>query len=131
MDTNIIGRLKIHGEPEKNKTSINRIVVLDLTPETKGNAYGIGLSDFTTRTLVDKIDYNVTYTNAITSTFTERVKIPIIAKDEDEAFEMAIKACGIQEINNIRAIRIKNTLELDEIWVSPAVYREIKLKNGE
>ncbi len=119
MDTNIIGRLKIHGEPEKNKTSINRIVVLDLTPETKGNAYGIGLSDFTTRTLVDKIDYNVTYTNAI------------IAKDEDEAFEMAIKACGIQEINNIRAIKIKNTLELDEICVSPAVYREIKLKNGE
>ena len=83
----------------------------------------IGLSDFTTRTLVDKIDYNVTYTNAITSI--ERVKIPIIAKDEDEAFEMAIKACGIQEINNIRAIRIKNTLELDEIWVSPAVYRRL------
>ena len=70
-------------------------------------------------------------TNAITSTFTERVKIPIIAKDEDEAFKMAIEACGIQEINNIKAIRIKNTLELDEIWVSPAVYREIKLKNDE
>jgi hypothetical protein len=131
MDTNIIGRLKIHGEPEKNKPSISRIVVLDLSPETKGNAYGIGLADFTTRTLVDKIDYDATYTNAITSTFTERVKIPIIAKDEDEAFKMAIKACGIQEINNIKAIRIKNTLELDEIWVSPAVYREIKLKNDE
>lgn len=123
MDTNIIGRLKIHGEPEKNKPFIKRIVVLDLSPETKGNAYGIGLADFTTRALVNKIDYDATYTNAITSTFTERVKIPIIAKDEDEAFELAIKACGIQEVNDIRAIRIKNTLELEEIWVSPAVHR--------
>lgn len=126
MDTNIIGRLKIHGEPEREKPSISRIVVLDLTPETKGNAYGIGLADFTTRALVEKIDYDATYTNAMTSTFTERVKIPIIADNGEEAFEMAVKACGIREIGKVRAIRIKNTLALEEIWVSPAVYKELK-----
>jgi len=77
---------------------------------------------------VDKIDYNATYTNAITSTFTERVKIPIVVKDEEEAFELAAKTLGVQEKDTLRAIRIKNTLELDEMWVTPAVYREIQSK---
>ena len=125
MDTNVIGRLKIHGEPETGKPTIGRIIVLDLTPETNGNAYGIGLADFTTKALVEKIDYKATYTNAITSTFTERVKIPIIAENEEEAFEMAVKACGIKDLGTLRAIRIKNTLQLEEIWVSTAVYNEL------
>lgn len=128
MDTNIIGRLRIQGEPERNIPNISKIIALDLSPETKGNAYGIGLADLTTKTLVDKIDYNATYTNAITSTFTERVKIPIIAENEDQAFEMAVKACGIKKIENLRAIRIKNTMELEEIWVSQAIYRELQQK---
>jgi hypothetical protein len=125
MDTNIIGRLKIHGEPEPDKPSIGRIAVLDLTPETQGNAYGIGLADFTTRALVGKIDYGATYTNAMTSTFTERVKIPIVAENDDEAIDMAVKASGVRDIEKIRVIRIKNTLELEEIWVSPEVYKEL------
>lgn len=128
IDTNIIGRLKIQGEPETGKPVIGRIIVLDLTAETKGNAYGIGLADFTTKALVEKIDYKATYTNAITSTFTERVKIPIIAENEQEALEMAVKACGIKDLDMIRAIRIKNTLELDEIWVSPAIFGELQAK---
>ena len=49
MDTNIIGRLKIHGEPEKDNPSIGRIIVLDLSPETKGNAMELDLVDFTTK----------------------------------------------------------------------------------
>lgn len=126
MDTNVIGRLKIHGEPETGKPTIGRIIVLDLTPETNGNAYGIGLADFTTKALVKKIDYKATYTNAITSTFTERVKIPIIAENEEEAFEMAVKACGIKDLGTLRAIRIKNTLQLEEIWVSTAIYNELQ-----
>ena len=126
MDTNVIGRLKIHGEPETGKPTIGRIIVLDLTPETNGNAYGIGLADFTTKALVEKIDYKATYTNAITSTFTERVKIPIIAENEEEAFEMAVKACGIKDLGTLRVIRIKNTLQLEEIWVSTAIYNELQ-----
>ncbi len=126
MDTNVIGRLKIHGESEPDKPSIRIIAVLDLTPETKGNAYGIGLADITTKKLVEKIDYQTSYTNAMTSTFTERVKIPIIAEDETEAFELSVRASGVRDPGKLRAVRIRNTLELEEIWVSPAVYNEVK-----
>lgn len=126
MDTNVIGRLKIHGEAEPEKPSIKRIVVLGLTSETKGNAYGIGLADFTTKQLVENIDYNAMYTNAVTSTFTERVKIPVVAKDEDEAIGMALQTCGVKEWENARVVRIKNTLELEEVWVSKCIYEELK-----
>ena len=125
MDTKVIGRLKIHGEPEPEKPSIGRIVVLGLTPETRGNAYGIGLADFTTRKVVDSIDYAATYANAMASTFTERVKIPVIAENEEQAFEMAVKASGVKDPDKVRAVRIKNTLELEEIWVSPCLYDEL------
>jgi hypothetical protein len=41
----------------------------DLTPETHGNAVGMGLADIITRRLFDKIDFAATYENAATSTF--------------------------------------------------------------
>jgi hypothetical protein len=126
MDTNIIGRLKIQGEPEPENPRITRIVVLGLTQETKGNAYGIGLADFTTKAVVDGIDYKGMYANAMASTFIERVKIPVIASNEEQAIEMAIKSCGIRDYENARIIRIKNTLSLNEMWVSQSVYREMR-----
>jgi hypothetical protein len=47
MDTNIIGRLPIPGEPPMASPVINVIVVLDLTEATHGNANGMGLADIT------------------------------------------------------------------------------------
>jgi len=126
MDTNVIGRLKIQGEDEPEKPAIKRIIALDLTDETSGNAYGIGLADFTTKKLVNKIDYTAMYANAITTGFIERAKIPVICADENEAVELAVKSCGIPDTSKIRVIKIKNTMKLEELWVSPGVHEKIK-----
>lgn len=40
-------------------TKIGRIVVRDLTPDSDGNALGIGNADFITRRLVEKIDRRI------------------------------------------------------------------------
>lgn len=126
MDTNIIGRIKIEGEPEPEKPNIRRIAVLDLSDAARGNAYGIGLADFTTKKFVDKIDYNATYANMLATGFTERVKIPYIAEDEKSAIETALKTCSITRIEDARIIRIKNTLQLEYIEVSGNIFDEIK-----
>lgn len=128
MDTNIIGRLKIEGEPEPEHPSIKRIAVLDLSDAAGGNAYGIGLADFTTKKLVDSIDYKATYANMLATNFIERVKIPFIASDENSAIETALKTCSLTSMDEARIIRIKNTLDLKNIQVSPAVFAEIKDK---
>lgn len=126
MDTNIIGRLKIEGEPEPESPSIKRIAVLDLSDAAGGNAYGIGLADFTTKKLVDRIDYKPTYANMLATNFIERVKIPFIAEDEDAAIETALKTCALNSREAARVIRIKNTLELENILVSGNVLEEIR-----
>lgn len=74
MDLNVIGmHRRFGGNPDRNYLTI---VVLKLTPETKGNAHEIGYADLTTRKLVDLIDWRTMYTNAITTGILSSVKIP-------------------------------------------------------
>ncbi|MCR4442026.1 MAG: DUF362 domain-containing protein [Peptococcaceae bacterium] len=117
MDSNVIGRWRIDGLPEPEKPRIKRLVVLDLSLESHGNANGIGLADFTTRKLVDKIDFRATYLNAITTGYFQRAAVPITAGSDREAVEMAFKTLK-KEKDRISIVRIKNTLYLDEVWMS-------------
>lgn len=128
MDTNITGRMRIEGEPEPDTPRIRRIAVLGLSHAAGGNAYGIGLADVTTRKLVDSIDYKATYANALATTFYERVRIPLIAENNEEALELALRICSLREPEKARIIRIGNTLQLEDLWVSENVYEEIKNK---
>ena len=121
IDTNIIGRIRIDGEPEPGSPRIKAIVVSDLTPETHGNACGVGLADVVTRRLADKIDFKTTYTNIITSGFLERGKLPVVAETDEHALEIALRAAGCREPENARVIRIRDTLHLSDILVSAPV----------
>jgi hypothetical protein len=122
IDPNVIGRLYIVGQPEPVTPRINRIVVLDLSPESHGNAAGIGLADFTTDRLIAAIDREPFLTNSIVSTFVERSKIPLAYPTDREAIQAAIDTCWQTNSERLRVAVIPNTLELTEIWVSPALW---------
>ena len=126
FDTNVIGRLDINGEKEIAKPEIKRLLVFDITEESHGNALGIGLADITTRHLVDKINYKDMYANTITSTFLNRAKIPITTDSEKEAVEIAVKTCWRLEQSDLKLLIMKNTLDLEYLYVSKAVWDEIK-----
>jgi hypothetical protein len=121
IDTNIIGRIKIQGQEEPGKPSIKAIAVTDLTDSSHGNALGIGLSDVITRRLFDKIDFTSTYTNTITSSFIERAKIPVVAANDKEAFQIALRSCGYLKKGSEKIVRIRDTLHLDQLYVSEPV----------
>jgi hypothetical protein len=121
LDPNIIGRIKIRGQKEPEKPAIKAIVLLDLTDNSHGNAIGIGLSDVITKKLYDKINYASTYTNAVTSSFLERAKIPIVANTDKEAVEIALRSCGYIKGGEEKIIRIKDTLHLNELYVSQSI----------
>ncbi len=125
IDPNIIGRNMIRGEPEPERPRIKVIVVTDLTPASHGNAVGIGLADVVTRHLVDKIDLDATYENTVTSTFLERGKIPVTAPDARQAYAWARRSCGVIPDEDVRVIRIRNTLELSEVYVSDAILADL------
>lgn len=124
MDPNITGRYPTpyaHGGPD-----INKMVVLDLTAESEGNANGVGTADFTTRRLVDKMNLEVTYANGLTSTVVAPTKIPTTLGNDREAIQAAIKTCNILHFHEVKLVRIKNTLELGEIEISEALLEQAK-----
>ncbi len=132
MDTNIIGRLPIPGEPPMASPIINVIVVLDLTDETYGNANGMGLADITTARLASKVDFHATYVNVLTAGLVGLCKggLPITLPTGHDAVATAIKVCGQADPATARVVRIKNTLLLEELLVSPALLPEVEANPG-
>jgi hypothetical protein len=125
MDTNVIGRIRIHGEPEPISPQIGAIVVTDLTEESHGNATGVGLADVTTRRLFNKIDFHVTNRNVVTSSFLERGKIPLVAGTDAEAVEFALRSIGGAVGAQPRVLRIRDTLHLGQLYASDALLEEL------
>jgi hypothetical protein len=129
MDPNVTGRnrdlLGVFPHPAHPK----RIFVRDLTAHSNGNAIGIGLADVTTKKLVDKIDYPVTYMNAITAGSLEKASVPMHFKTDREAIEIALGSIGLTPPEKSRIVRIKNTLHLDEVEVSEAYEKEIRQRS--
>jgi hypothetical protein len=126
MDTNVIGRRAGSGQPFAGSPSFSRIVVRDLTPESYGNAIGVGMADVVTRRLVDKIDTRPTYVNAVTSTNLESVRIPVTVDSDREALETAISTSGADSGEDCRMIWIRNTLALDHLVASEALLDEVE-----
>jgi hypothetical protein len=124
MDTNVIGRIRIHGN-RTNSPQIGAIVVTDLTEESHGNATGVGLADVTTRRLFNKIDFHVTNRNVVTSSFLERGKIPLVAGTDAEAVEFALRSIGAEAGAQPRVLRIRDTLHLGQLYASDAILEEL------
>lgn len=121
MDTTITGR------KEGSSMKVHRLFIRDLTEKTHGNAQGIGLADFTLRKLVDKIDFKATYLNSQTAYRTDTCKIPMTLENDYEVMSIAKKMAGVAEnTSNFRIVWVKNTLELERIFVSEAFMPEIR-----
>ncbi|RLL43869.1 DUF2088 domain-containing protein [Oceanobacillus piezotolerans] len=130
MDPNITGNFATpyaSGGPE-----VTRTVVLGLTEKTNGNANGIGMADMTTKAVMNEIKWEKGYANALTSTVIDVVKLPMCLDTEELAVKAAIKTCHAFNLSKVRVVRIKNTLEIDEIWISENMIEEAeKNKNLE
>ncbi len=129
MDTNIIGRrMQTLGiEPEKPK--ILRIFVRDVTDASDGNATGIGLADFTTTRLVEKIDRHATYMNGITGLAPQKSRIPFHYGTDREAIEIALQTIGLTSPERASVIRVENTLKLTEVDISESLLEAAKLRS--
>ncbi|GGC83852.1 hypothetical protein GCM10007216_13090 [Thalassobacillus devorans] len=124
MDPNITGRYATpyaSGGPE-----IKRIAVLGLTDKTHGNANGIGMADMTTKDVMDEIAWEKGYANALTSTVTDTVKLPMVLDTKELAVKAAIKTCNAFQLDKAKVVRIHNTLEVGEIWISESLLDEAK-----
>ena len=125
MDTNVIGRHATFFEHPFTSPKITFVVACDLTPNSYGNASGIGLADFTTRRLAERIDWEPTYVNALTACSPAGPKLPTVLDTARDAVAVALACLGIERVEDIRVVRIKNTLRVGEVEISEACLPEL------
>ena len=122
IDSNITGRAATPYVNVTPKTA--KMAVLDLTEKSHGNATAMGLADIITRRLYEKIDFEHTYANALTSTVTLGGVIPLIMESDRLAIQAAVKTCNAPDLQRVRLVRIPNTLHVREIEISESLLAE-------
>ena len=133
MDPNVIMRsidgysshLRRAGRPSP---FIRRIFVRDLTPETHGNAIGIGLADLTTTRLARAMDTQISFINAMTALTPQSAKLPIYFDTDREAIERALASLPLPNPAAARIVRIADTLSVAEMEISENLWAEIKAR---
>ena len=125
MDTNIVGR-GVNGLPrEDRRTNVRTLFVRSLTPESHGNAVGMGLADVVRTRLVAGIDPKSTYTNALSAMTPAMVRTPMHFPSDTECLQAAMRLCGAAP-EAARIVRVRNTLALDRLLVSPALADHVR-----
>ena len=126
MDTNVIGRKYYdHKAAEKEYPKVTRIAVRSLTEETHGNASGIGMADYIHSRILDQIDLEATAINTMTGNHPSAGAVPICFDSDRKVLEAALSTCGLVEPPDARVMRIRNTLDVEEILVSEACEKEV------
>lgn len=126
IDPNVVGRLLIEGEPEAYKPRVIRMCALDLSPESHGNGTGVGIADLTTDRLLAAIDPVPFRMNNLTACFLWRSKLPIGFPNDQACIESGIATCWQPNFDDLRLAVIPNTLEMENLWVSPALITEAR-----
>jgi uncharacterized protein (DUF362 family) len=133
MDPNITGR-PVHGYSSKlaehtTRPILHRVYVRGLTPESHGNAIGIGMADFASARLVRSIDAAATSMNALTALSINSFKIPISFENDREAIRRALDTVPIADGRTHRVVRVESTLSLEKVEVSEAYAEELKKRS--
>ena len=136
MDPNVTNRWVqgyVGGLMRENRPTpfIRRIFVRDVTPESHGNAIGIGLADVTTTRLVRAMDLQATNINALTSLTPQTAKIPIAFDTDREAIERTLATLALENpARDAHVVRIESTLSVVEMELSEALWSQVKTRSS-
>lgn len=126
IDPNVVGFWQRDGGPRQ--PDYRTLIVLDITPQSHGNAMSIGMADLTTRRVIEKIDLQVTYTNALTSGILSGARLPMVLENDHVVLVAALSQ--VPEPERVRMVRIVNTLSLGTFWATEAVLPELRGQEG-
>ena len=126
MDTNVVGRkFHEHHASEKELPKITRILVRDLTPDTHGNASGIGVAEYVHQRVVDQMNVEATVINCMTGNSPAAAQIPIVFPTDEVCISQALDTVGFVSHENARVVRILDTLHVEEVLVSEVYAKEV------
>ena len=123
MDTNVVGRkYNDHSAVEGEVPKIKRIVIRGLTPETHGNACGIGMCEFARTDAIEQVDFAKTATNCITANHVAAGMVPFHFATDREILDHALVTIGLTKPRDAKLLWIRNTLDLEFLECSEAYF---------
>jgi hypothetical protein len=129
MDTNVIGRRPFAiQEPEPDSPDIKRIYSRSVTETSHGNAMGMGSADFVHADLLGALDASSTLINAITASTTRGVRLPPVVETDRAGLVAALSGIGVVETQNLRVLRVRDTMRLGRVYASPALVDEARTR---
>ena len=124
MDPTVVGMWRRLGELDRTP-DYGWLAVLGLTPESHGNAVGIGLADLCSRKLADAIDQEALAMNTLTAMALHAAKVPLTLPTDRACYETVLHLAERSTDRPLRIGRIRNTLELETFWVSEGVLDDL------
>jgi hypothetical protein len=126
LDTNVVGRkFDDHKAAEGETPRVKLIAVRGLTPETHGNAVGMGIAEFCKSALLRETDLAATRLNAITAEHVSAAMAPLDYETDREILEAALPATR-EDRRRSRLLWIADTLHLAEVECSEAYWEEAR-----
>jgi len=124
MDTNVVGR-GVDGMPfQAARSRARTIYVRGLTPESHGNAVGVGLAEVVHSRILSEMDSRAMYTNALSAMTPATVRVPMHFDTDAECLKAVLRVSGADP-DKARIVRVRNTLAVDRFVASEAYASEI------
>ncbi len=131
MDPNVTGRAFDLMESDfSGQLDATRVVVLDLSDPTDGNAIGVGNADIITEKVFTRLDYEVTLMNALTSLSLHKAFIPVRLPSERKAIQAGFATLGPIAPRDVRAVIVQDTAHLTEFLASAALRETLGACSG-
>jgi hypothetical protein len=127
FDPNAVGRkFNDHQAVAGETPKVRRICVRGLTPETHGNALGLGMAEFCRTQLLRGMDRQATRLNALTSGHIAAGMAPLDYETDREMLAAALGTIGLVQPRDARLLWIADTLDLAELECSLAYLEEAR-----
>ncbi len=107
-----------------------KIGILGVTPSSHGNGVGLGCADYTTKAVADNLDLYAMYFNCTTAALTEPARLPMVLSDERDVVRACAGVSWVLDAADARLCIIRSTLHLDEVLVSPELFKDIDGQPG-
>ncbi|MGA1994417.1 MAG: hypothetical protein ABSH45_01445 [Bryobacteraceae bacterium] len=119
MDTKVVNRNPIGAyNPWPDTPRFERIFLRDLSELTYNSGVGLGMADVVTDRLVNRIDWEPTWINALTANTPAAIRTPIHFPTDRECIERIAPTVGKLDLDQVTFAWIRNTMELGRLAVS-------------
>ncbi|MFA9515745.1 DUF362 domain-containing protein [Halopenitus sp. H-Gu1] len=126
MDPNVLHRRPYEPEPILERPRYTRVYTRSLTEPSHGNTVGIGLADLIHADLLDAMEPEKGFTNAVTASTLRGIRTPTTVATDRAGLTVCLSTIGVSDPESVRLVRARDTMHLGTLVASEALVEEAR-----